>query len=444
MRVPADVQPYIGKREMTKGLGTQSLTEAKRRLRPVLAGWESDFDVVRKEMKAGTTHPSDPLIAAAVDLRTQIACDKIDPADAGCILSDFVDRYLQPRFKQGNDGRYDVDDETLARIRSAHSLVNDHHKVLLSDALKTYLEEDEGRIREQTLVTRKRRIQAFIDWFGGEGHLSAVTQQKAGEYVTQIIQKSGLAVSTKRDTVNYLSSFFEWCRLRKGMTSNPFYNQSKLIRETSRGTPENTERRIKRKVWPKDYLLKLIQETDPESNIWIMSVLALYTGMRSNEIAEIKLENVHDLHIYIPEAKTKSGVRDVPLHPVIKPLVHWLRERSSDGYLVSGLKRGGPDNKRNHRFVKDFGRYLRGVRGLNIQERGVVFHTLRNSWITTAENVGIPESTINRIVGHEQLTISLGRYSRGLWIENLQKEVKKVKFSGVDPVVRRIVKKLVL
>jgi integrase len=38
-----------------------------------------------------------------------------------------------------------------------------------------------------------------------------------------------------------------------------------------------------------------------------MAILALYTGMRENEIAEVKLEDIHDnSHIYVPEAKTES------------------------------------------------------------------------------------------------------------------------------------------
>jgi hypothetical protein len=37
-------------------------------------------------------------------------------------------------------------------------------------------------------------------------------------------------------------------------------------------------------------------------------MLALYTGMRSNEIAETEIIDVYDDHIFIPESKTESSV----------------------------------------------------------------------------------------------------------------------------------------
>jgi len=47
MRVPLDLVEIIGKRELVKALGTSEEAEAKRRLWPVIDGWQRDFDDLR-------------------------------------------------------------------------------------------------------------------------------------------------------------------------------------------------------------------------------------------------------------------------------------------------------------------------------------------------------------------------------------------------------------
>ena len=47
MRVPVDLVEFMGKRELVKSLGTSDVTEAKRRLYPVIANWQREFDDMR-------------------------------------------------------------------------------------------------------------------------------------------------------------------------------------------------------------------------------------------------------------------------------------------------------------------------------------------------------------------------------------------------------------
>ena len=47
MRVPLDLVDIMGKQELVKALGTSDLAEAKRRLYPVIAAWQREFDDMR-------------------------------------------------------------------------------------------------------------------------------------------------------------------------------------------------------------------------------------------------------------------------------------------------------------------------------------------------------------------------------------------------------------
>ena len=65
-------------------------------------------------------------------------------------------------------------------------------------------------------------------------------------------------------------------------------------------------------------------------------LILLYTGMRSKELRELRKEDVNkkDRTIYIRTSKTASGIRTVPIHPKIWPIVKRLL-KAPGNYLLS-------------------------------------------------------------------------------------------------------------
>ncbi len=59
---------------------------------------------------------------------------------------------------------------------------------------------------------------------------------------------------------------------------------------------------------------------------------------------------------------------------------------------------------------------------------GVVFHTLRNTFATKLENLGIPTNHINKLMGHKHNNMSLDVYSAGLAIEPLVESINKLTY----------------
>ena len=84
-----------------------------------------------------------------------------------------------------------------------------------------------------------------------------------------------------------------------------------------------------------------------------------------------------------------------------------------EGYLIDGIKSGGYDNKRSWHFQKKMGRLRKKI---GIPE-GVVFHTLRNTFATRMENLGIPRNHISQLIGNEDSNMVLDKCSAGLVIE---------------------------
>ena len=109
-----------------------------------------------------------------------------------------------------------------------------------------------------------------------------------------------------------------------------------------------------------------------------MIVLGMYTGMRSNEIAEalraeIYLDEIP--YLKIMKGKSQAALREIPLHSIVKPLVESLvaqgKARDSQ-WLIQGLNPGETDSKRNHYIVTAISSYLRTK--AKVLDKNVVFH----------------------------------------------------------------------
>lgn len=72
---------------------------------------------------------------------------------------------------------------------------------------------------------------------------------------------------------------------------------------------------------------------------------------------------------------------------------------------------------------------------------GVVFHTLRNTFATQMENLGIPTNHINKLRGHKHNNMSLDLYSAGLRIEPLVESINKLTYDEeVDSYIKDFLK----
>jgi integrase len=111
-----------------------------------------------------------------------------------------------------------------------------------------------------------------------------------------------------------------------------------------------------------------------------------------------------------------------------------LKECSTDGYLISGLKRGGEDKKRAHYILKRIGA---SIRSSGITDRSVVFHSLRGNFAQALENNGVPENLAQQIIGHKKQSLTFGLYSHGVDLPVLARSVNKISFGAIDDLVRQ-------
>lgn len=148
-----------------------------------------------------------------------------------------------------------------------------------------------------------RHIQAVIDRMRSDG-LSYSSCKKVRSLVNMLFDYAAIN---------------EWC-------SKSYGHYLQLGTNTPVHPHKPFTRRQINKVWTCD-----LPETD-------IVLLLLYTGMRSKELRTLLKKNVNRKQKYfdITQSKTKAGIRIVPIHPRIQPIVNRLLQQ--DGKYLLGPK----------------------------------------------------------------------------------------------------------
>ena len=123
----------------------------------------------------------------------------------------------------------------------------------------------------------------------------------------------------------------------------------------------------------------------------------------------------------IRQAKTQAGVRFVPLHPAIAPVVDRLIEESGDGFLILSEAKNQFD-QRSPGLSKRFGRLKKEL----CFGPELVFHSLRKTVTTKLEQAGVIADVPADIVVHEKQTMTYGLYSGGTSMAQKMGAVSKI------------------
>lgn len=122
-------------------------------------------------------------------------------------------------------------------------------------------------------------------------------------------------------------------------------------------------------------------------------LILLYTGMRCGEMLQLQKTDVHlrQRYIRITRSKTAAGIRIIPIHPRIAPLIESRMKSPGDALICDGD--GRPYN---------YGRYCTIWRSVmhRIRADGHTTHDCRHTVATLLDNAGANETAKRRILGH--------------------------------------------
>lgn len=117
-----------------------------------------------------------------------------------------------------------------------------------------------------------------------------------------------------------------------------------------------------------------------------VAIILLYTGMRIGELLDMEIRNVNldEKYMFVEKSKTKAGIRKVPIHDKILPIIK-KRYEQGNKYLIT---------QNGHKI-----RYMTYLRHFWKNENHTI-HETRHTFVTHMNKCGIDDLTIKRIVGH--------------------------------------------
>jgi integrase len=425
IRIPAKAKDILGKTELWKNLKTTDLGEANRKKHKEIGLMYEEISLAKKDYEGKVDKLSKEVQISkyAEYLREAKITTPEKDADTSVIKLDLLESKLieQYGFNEAEAILYSDDPQwegkepnTLAKKNFIESYkLTDQSYSPLSLVSKKFLAEEFKSLKNSSYRRKQTHIEHFIKWTSNRD-ITKINKKIVGDYITSIIQNYNPSSKTIRNIVSNIGSLFRWAEGRGYIEYNPFYNPI---------LPKSNKARV-REPWSDENILTFLKSELVGGNEFIATCVALYSGMRLDEICNIQKTVINDNCFKVLEGKTKASRRKIPIHPLLKPLIERFLDSKEEVYLIKGIKRGGYDNKRSWNFQKKLGR-LRKKIGM---PEGVVFHSLRNTFATQMENKGIPMNHISQLMGHEDSNMAMDLYSKGPKIELLAESIKKLTY----------------
>jgi integrase len=295
--------------------------------------------------------------------------------------------------------------------------------------------------RETTIDGHKRRVQAFIDAVG-DVPLTDVTGEMASDFLTAL-KVSKRTRNNYCDTLNYIFKYAgKRGRFSKAEEDNPFHDQrSKKVGKSSYSPFTIDQLRTLFAALPRE--IKPAKHS-PESALPWVAAVALYTGARLEEIAQLKTSDVReegangatvtiiDVHNGgSNKLKNESSARFIPVHSelVRAGFLDYVKALRA-GPLFPGLTRRASKGGKVGARVGEL--FRKRLVALGLKRDGLCFHSFRHTVATALRRASVPQEDAARVLGHAVEGESYGTYAQaGPELIDVKATVEKIKYEGL-------------
>jgi integrase len=245
-------------------------------------------------------------------------------------------------------------------------------------------------------------------------------------------QPPGINVRTKDKHLDNVRKFFGWAVQRHEMTHNPL---SGVRLQTKAQKATLTRRGFTQPELAVLFAPQLRAAHAATPSYFWLPLLALHTGARLRELAQLRLADVHevsgvwgvDINYHAGPLKNPQSQRFVPLSSEVLALgfieyVADVRALGFDRVFPDGswTAKNGPGDK----VSKWFNRSYTGAAGLN--DPALVFHSFRHTFADAADGVGLTEAQIGALTGHQSESVLGKHYIRHKTVETRWQHVDTI------------------
>jgi len=404
-RVPKALVAAYGKTVIRRALGTADIHEARIRLRQALVEIDAEF----ASLAVGNEGPD---VASAP---SPGRVGRQGQPVSSLSLSDAAARFIADRRESW--GR-----KTLLEYRSILPIIIE----IIGDKPLTRVTRQDCRHVKDVVPqiptnvtkrpqTRNLKIVDAIKW--AEGNAAPT-----------------LSPETINKYISSLTAFMSWAETEGHITHSP----ARGLRLPKRAIQDRT---IRRRPFTNEELRRIFssppfdEQSEPHSDLYWIPLIGLYTGMRLNEICQLRPKdilqindvwafNVSDEAVW-QKLKNASSRRAVPIHSDLleRGIAAFARSRQSHERLFHELtlpKSGFLSDC----FSKKFNRRLRAT-GFDTKE--TVFHSFRHTFRDALRAAEVPTAVAKALGGWSDSSISEG-YGSGYPIAILRANINKIRF----------------
>lgn len=424
--VPRPLRAALGKKRFVASLQTCDIHVAIARRHTALASFEAEIAKVRH------TASGAPLIDAGMEWRGVFArIDQGNSAQLAAFGSGYPERHYDP--ERGNvtltpqqrarDGAETVMFEEAERIREEQgeeaaggflALAQGHATPLLH-YVGAWLAEGgaRGPVAERTQRQYRSDLAELAAWAASAGvspTIEAFTAKVVGRFITEAMVGAGANRKTANRKISAASSYWRWLAKRAVVDGNPWQNQS-LSKARPRDAPSTEPRPFT------DAELATLLSGNPGTELADAIRIGALSGMRIEETYRLTVADCADGWFNIRRSKTMAGVRRVPIHSDLTPIIaRRAQGRAPIAYVFPEAGPLRPGCERSMAASKRFGRYR--IR-LGVDERPegqrhslINYHSLRR-WFVTKARAGFDRAVVAAVVGHEVGNMTDDVYSGG-------------------------------
>ena len=285
-------------------------------------------------------------------------------------------------------------------------------------------------VRKSTVNGRKYLIDILkVDTLGNMS-IEAIKPSDTKEWAIRM-KKNGYSYQTINNHKRSLKACFYTALNDDLVRKNPFnWNLSDVLEDDTIHKTALTDEQV-------NALLSFLKIDDVYKKYYNAIVVLLYTGLRISELCGLTTSDIdfekgfiqvnhqinYDKGKYsINETKTESGIREIPMIKIIKEALQdeiknrgKIQKVNIDGYsdFVFLNQKGYPMYATAYsstfpNMIKKYNKYHKG------NELPLITpHTLRHTFCTNMANKKITPNTLQYIMGHKNITMTLGYYTHG-------------------------------
>jgi integrase len=404
LRVPSDLVSVIGRHEIHQSLRTTDGRTARSRADQLKASIQSGFEKLR--MARLTATHDDEMIGLANGLLSSLGSTRrnrgvVTNSVRPMRLRELMDQHLAEK-------RLSLDPRSFDKMSYSYRLAVHH--------IGNVLMRDLNRMVCRNYRDVLRQSPQFL-----------LREDAASKNLDRVLSDKSVNLH-----LQYLSGLMRWATLEELINGNPA--EGLIIKKQKRESEE-------RFAFSDDQLQRLLGKLwkDETRSVrrWV-PLIALWTGMRQEEICQLRHCDVierDDIHCFVitreaGSVKSSSAERIVPIHP-------WLINK---GFLIEVWRpdkemtneRLWPELRKtklgrySNALCKWFGRYKRKQ---GFMDSRYCFHSLRHTFINAMKQSEVPEPVIRQLVGHQENSITMGRYGKSYDLDKLSHYVNTLSFN---------------